>query len=92
MRGMKRIGVVLALVITAGSAGCSKPSHEDCRKAVLNLQRIRGLDQSSHAPDPEAFTRKCRATGSPDVVRCLIAAKTEADVARCEPAGPAPAK
>lgn len=67
-----------------GAAGCSKPSQEDCRKAVLNLQRIRGLDTSSNAPDPEAFTRKCRSTGDPVVVRCLIGAKVEADVARCE--------
>ena len=87
MRGMKRIGLILAL-ICAGA--CSKPSHEDCRKAVFNLQRIRGLDSSSHAPDPETFTRKCRATGDPKIVKCLIDAKTEADVTRCEPPGQRP--
>jgi hypothetical protein len=82
MRGMKRLVLVLALV---GVGACSKPSTEDCRKAVLNLQRIRGLDTNAQGPDPEQYARKCRATGNPDVVRCIINAKTEQDLARCEP-------
>jgi hypothetical protein len=85
MLRMRRIVLLLGLV-----AACSKPSQDDCRKAVLNLQRIRGLDTSAHAPDPEQFVRKCRATGTPESVKCLIAAQTEADVAKCEPAAPAP--
>ncbi len=82
MHGMKRLVLIVALGLVGA---CSKPSAEDCRKAVLNLQRIRGLDTSAHAPDPEAFTRKCRATGDPKIVRCIIDAKTEGEVARCEP-------
>jgi hypothetical protein len=81
---MSRSFLILSFLV--GVAACSKPSPEDCRKAILNLQRIRGLDNSTNPPDPEAFTRKCRATGDPAVVRCLIEAKNEADVARCEPA------
>jgi hypothetical protein len=79
---MKRLVLIAALAL---AGACSKPSADDCRKAVLNLQRIRGLDTSAHAPDPEAFVRKCRATGDPKVVRCIIEAKTEGEVARCEP-------
>jgi hypothetical protein len=81
---MLRFLMIFALL--AGAVACSKPSQEDCRKAVLNLQRIRGLDKSANAPDPETFARKCKATGDPAIVRCLIDAKNEADVARCEPA------
>jgi hypothetical protein len=73
-----------ALLCSLVAAGCGKPSTEDCRKAVLNLQRIRGLENDAHAPDPEAAVRKCRATGSPATVRCLIEAKTTDDVTRCE--------
>jgi hypothetical protein len=85
MRIMKRLVLFLALVVgAAGSTACSKPSAEDCRKAVLNLQRIRGLDTSAHAPDVEQFVRKCRATGSPESVHCIVNAKTEAEVSHCE--------
>jgi hypothetical protein len=64
--------------------GCGKPSDEDCRKAILNMQHIRDLDKDPQAPDAERWVRKCRATGSVEVVRCLIAAKTEADLTACE--------
>ena len=84
---MKRVLLIMLLCV---AGACSKPTADDCRKAVLNLQRIRGLDTSSHAPDPEAFTRKCRATGDPKVVKCIIDAKTEGEVARCEPGAPPP--
>lgn len=77
MRFMLMIGFVLAAV------GCSKPSEEDCRKAVLNMQKIRKLDTSDHAPDPEAAVRQCRSTANPDDVKCLIAAKTEAELDAC---------
>jgi len=79
---MKRLVLVCMIL---GVAACSKPSADDCRKAVLNLQRLRGLDTSSHAPDVEQFVRKCRATGTPDIVHCIMNAKTEAEVDRCEP-------
>jgi hypothetical protein len=81
---MKRLAASSFLILAL--LGCSKPSTEDCRKAVLNLQRIRGLDTDAHAPDPEAAVRKCRSTANPTTVRCLIDAKTADDVARCEPA------
>jgi len=85
MGGMKR--VALLLMVVAGAA-CSKPTADDCRKAITNLQRIQGLDQSSNlrGQDIEAYVRKCRATGDPQTVKCFIDAKTDADIARCEPA------
>jgi hypothetical protein len=81
----------LALVSLGGLAGCGKASVEDCRKAVMNLQKLRGLDTSPQAPDPEAAVRKCRATANPRTVACLIAAKSAAEADACEPA-PGPGK
>lgn len=80
-RFMKRLAASLVLL---AAVACSKPSPEDCRKAVLNMQRIRELDKDTQNSDPEVWVRKCRATGSPDTVRCLIAAKTEDELTRCE--------
>ncbi len=80
---MTRMRIVVALFVLA-VAGCSKPSVEDCRKAIVNMQRIRGLEDSAHAPDPESHVRRCRSTGNPDAVKCIIAAKTPEELERCE--------
>jgi hypothetical protein len=61
---------------------CGKPSDDDCRKAIVNLQRLRGQDQKP-AADIEAFVRRCRSTGNSDNVRCLINARTAADADAC---------
>jgi hypothetical protein len=75
---------LLLCAALAGAAGCSRPSEEDCRKAVLNLQRLRGLDSNPQAPDPEAAVRRCRSTGDQASVRCLIEAKSAADADACQ--------
>jgi len=82
MSGMKMLPVLLLLAL---GVGCSRATTEDCRKAVANIQRLRGLDNSAHAPDQEAFVRRCKSSAKPDAVRCLIGAKTLAELDACEP-------
>jgi hypothetical protein len=72
------------LLVFASALGCGKPSDDDCRKAILNMQHIRDLDKDSQGQDAERWVRKCRATGNTEVVRCLIAAKTADDLGACE--------
>lgn len=79
---MKRLAAPFLLILL--TVGCSKPGADDCRKAVLNIQRLRGMDTDAQAPDPEAAVRQCRSTANPNTVRCLIEAKTTDDLARCE--------
>jgi hypothetical protein len=75
----------LAGIIGLGGLGaCSRPSEEDCRRALLNVQKIRGLADSTNAPDPEPAVRKCRSTASHEQVACLTAAKTSKDVEVCQ--------
>ena len=88
---MSMRSVLFALSLFAVVA-CSKPSVEDCRKAVINLQKLRGLDNSAQAPDPEAAVRKCRSTANPKTVACLIRATSAAEADACEPAAQGPAK
>ena len=76
-----RLPLLLLLGLFLGA--CNKPSPDDCRKAVLNLQKVRGQD-AEHAPDVERAVRKCQATGSKKTVECLIQAKTAADADACE--------
>jgi hypothetical protein len=81
IRGMR----VLALaILSVGLLGCRKPTEEDCRQAVLNLQKLRGVENTPQAPDPEPAVRRCRSTGDIETVKCLIAAKTAADIDVCQ--------
>ena len=89
---MRSVLFALSLLCLGGFAACSKPSAEDCRKAVINLQKLRGLDTSPQAPDPEAAVRKCRSTANPKTVACLIRATSAAEADACEPAPAGPAK
>jgi len=81
---MRRLPFALLVAATcAAISACGRPTEDDCRKAVLNVQKIRLGDGSSNAPDPEPAVRKCTSTGSRDQVACLIAAKSTADVDAC---------
>jgi len=73
--------LVLLLLLLAA---CGKPSEEDCRRALLNVQKIRGLSDSPNAPDPEPAVRKCRSTASKTQVDCLIAARSQQDIDACQ--------
>lgn len=75
--------LAVALVVPMLSS-CSKPSEDDCRKAIVNLQKIRGQDQKPQEPDLEAFVRRCRSTGNVGSVKCLINAKTAAEADACQ--------
>ena len=73
-----------ALVLVLGVLGCSRPSDEDCRRALRNVRKISGAADTSNAPDPEPAIRKCKSSASTEQVACLIAAKTQDDVAACQ--------
>ena len=60
---------------------CDKPSEEDCRKAVANMRSIHGTENPTVNADPDV--RRCKGASSKKSVQCVIAAKTEADLAAC---------
>jgi hypothetical protein len=80
---MKRLVIAITGLMLFG---CGRPAVEDCRKAVANMQKLRGLDDAQTAPDPEAAVRRCRSTAKPATVQCLIQAKTAAELDACETA------
>ncbi len=82
MMTMRSFVLLAAIMLCA----CGRPSTEDCRKAVNNMQKLRGLENAQQAPDPEAAVRKCRSTANPDTVACLIRAKTQPELDACEKA------
>ena len=76
---MKLIAIgVVALAI----AGCDKPSDESCRRAILNMQKVRGSE--SREIDIDGQVRRCRGGSTKTAVECAINAKTVEDLAACE--------
>lgn len=86
---MRRMRGWLASVALVGLAagGCNRPSADECRQAAEQIFKIEGITESTGAPDPEAFVRKCRTQFSRDAVRCVARAKTRNDLDACMPEG-----
>ena len=65
------LGLVVALVL--GTA-CSKPSEDDCRKALSNMQSLLGTEYISKNSDIQGEVRRCKGGSSRKAVACAIAA------------------
>ncbi|MEO8701028.1 MAG: hypothetical protein ABI867_13350 [Kofleriaceae bacterium] len=79
-----KISRILVGVVTAGllAAACTKPSEEDCKQAVENMQKL--LDTETLTHDITSQVRRCRSGSTKKAVACAIAAKTEDDLRHCE--------
>ncbi len=75
------LGLIAALVL--GSA-CSKPTEEDCRKALANMQTLLGTEFVSKNEDIQGEVRRCRGGSTKKSVDCAIAAKSLDDLRACE--------
>ncbi len=75
---MKRVLFAL-LMLTA----CDKPTSDDCRKAELNMQRLRHVEDQD-AANLEASVRRCRGGSSKDTVACVMAANTVEELNLCD--------
>jgi len=72
------------VVLLLGLLGCSaRPTEEECKKAIANMQKIYKYDGANQEAETLAFVRKCRARSSKDNVTCLINATTESDIDVC---------
>ena len=64
--------------------GCAaRPSEEECKKAISNMQKVYKYDAAAREDETMAFVRKCRARSSRENVTCLINATTEAEIEVC---------
>jgi len=73
--------VGLSLGLVAGT-GCSKPSEDDCRKALSNMQSLLGTEYLTS--DVQGEVRRCRGGSSKKAVECAIAAKTLDELKACD--------
>ncbi len=72
---------IFALVVAA-ICGCNKPSDDDCRKAIVNMQTLIGTDNQK-GNDLEGEVRRCRGGSKKAAVACAIKATTIDELADC---------
>jgi len=83
---MTRIWALVVLALLALVA-CDKPSEDNCRKALLNMQHLLGTDtqnDSTSSADFEGEVRRCRGGSSRAAVECAIKATKLDELERCE--------
>ncbi|HEU4612010.1 MAG TPA: hypothetical protein VFS15_08025 [Kofleriaceae bacterium] len=75
---------VALLMVAVAAFGCSKPSEEDCRKAIANMQRLMGTENLRDAATIEGDVRRCKGGSHRKAVKCAIDAKTLDDLRHCD--------
>ena len=76
---MKRLGLALMFVL-----GCNKPSEENCRKALDNMEHLLGTESLATPGQIEGEVRRCKGGSSKEAVECAIKATTLAELEKCD--------
>jgi len=79
---MKRF--LLVMVALAGAGACNKPSTDDCRQAIGNMQKLLGTDIVAKNNDNEGEVRRCKGGSSKEAVACAIKATSLAELKACD--------
>jgi len=81
MRTLLAVAVVVGL---ASLAACDKPSKDDCRKALLNMQHLMGTENvDSGGGGIEGEVRRCQGGSRKEAVDCAIKATTMDELRHC---------
>jgi len=65
-------------------AACEKPSGEDCRKALVNMQHLLGTENINDNKSLEGDVRACRSGSKKEAVACAIKAQTVDELKACD--------
>jgi hypothetical protein len=65
-------------------AACNKPSSDDCRKALTNIQHLLGTENLVKVADFEGEVRSCKGGSTKEAVACAIAAQSIDELNKCE--------
>jgi hypothetical protein len=80
---MKRFLLVLAVLAPLGMGACNKPTPEDCRKAISNMERLLGTEAAARNAGDDAEVRRCRGGSTKENVACAIKATTVEELHAC---------
>ncbi|HEX4422855.1 MAG TPA: hypothetical protein VH165_33295 [Kofleriaceae bacterium] len=83
---MKRFLFVVAAISGLASVGaCDKPTPDDCRLALENIQKLMGTASPDHSADSLATEiRSCRGGSSKESVQCATKANTLEELKACK--------
>lgn len=82
---MKRfLLLVVAIVGVGGVAACNKPTADDCRLAIANMQLLLRNENAARNSDNESEVRSCKGGSSKEAVACAIKATTRAELDACD--------
>jgi len=78
------VSLMVASIFAVGALGCTKPTEEDCRKALANMRRLMGTDNMRDDGRLEGEVRRCRGGSKKKAVDCAVKAQTLDDLRHCE--------
>lgn len=78
---MKPIAILLFAL--AGAACDSKPSEDDCRRAINRIRQLTGTANIQGNEDVESAVRSCRGNASKESVKCAVEASSLEQLERC---------
>jgi len=78
---MKRFLLVVIAIVGAGA--CNKPTADDCRLAISNMQTLLGTDTAAKSSDIESQVRLCKGGSTRESVACAKKATTPAELDAC---------
>jgi hypothetical protein len=78
---MKRF--LFVVIAVAGFGACNKPTADDCRVAITNMQKLLGTDMAAKNADTEGEVRRCKGGSTKEAVACASKATTLAELKAC---------
>ena len=87
---MKRFLFVATLLGSSMIAGCNKPTEDQCRAAITNMEKLLGTEASARAADNEGEIRRCRGGSTKEAVTCAARANTLEELKACAFMSPKP--
>lgn len=79
---MTRLASIVLAVLAL--AACDKPTPEDCRKALLNMQHLLGTENLNTDANLQGEIRRCRGGSKRKAVECAIKATTLDELRACD--------
>lgn len=80
---MKRFLLAVAVMAPLGTGACNKPTAEDCKQAILNMERLLGTEAAARNVDNDGEIRRCRGGSRKEAVACAIKATSIDELKAC---------